>query len=68
MTQSLTLPGHVGIIMDGNGRWATARGLSRNRGHKRGAEVFGEIVRHAKKLGIPYRKTGTAPLRKLRAL
>ncbi len=54
MTQSLTLPGHVGIIMDGNGRWATARGLSRNRGHKRGAEVFGEIVRHAKKLGIPY--------------
>lgn len=54
MTQSQTLPDHVGIIMDGNGRWATARGLSRNRGHKRGAEVFGEIVRHAKRLGIPY--------------
>jgi undecaprenyl diphosphate synthase len=54
MTQSKTLPNHVGIIMDGNGRWATARGLSRNRGHQRGAEVFGEIVRHAKKLGIPY--------------
>lgn len=54
MTQSQTLPDHVGIIMDGNGRWATARGLSRNRGHKRGAEAFGEIVRHAKKLGIPY--------------
>ena len=54
MTQSKTLPNHVGIIMDGNGRWATARGLSRNRGHQRGAEVFGEIVRHAKELGIPY--------------
>lgn len=54
MTQPQALPKHVGIIMDGNGRWATARGLSRNRGHQKGAEVFGQIVRHAQKRGIPY--------------
>ena len=34
------LPNHVGIIMDGNGRWAKKRGLPRSAGHKAGAEVF----------------------------
>lgn len=52
--KKLTLPAHVGIIMDGNGRWATARGLSRNAGHKKGADNFGDIVRYAMKLEIPY--------------
>ena len=40
-------PLHVAIIMDGNGRWARARGLPRIAGHKQGAEVVREIVRHA---------------------
>ena len=48
------LPAHVGVIMDGNGRWAKARGLSRNQGHKKGAQVFGDIVRHAKARAVKY--------------
>ena len=40
-------PRHVGIIMDGNGRWAKKRGLPRLSGHKQGASVFGKIARHA---------------------
>ena len=42
----------VGIIMDGNGRWAQKRGLPRTAGHKRGAEVFDEIVRYCSQLGM----------------
>jgi len=49
-----TLPTHVGIIMDGNGRWATERGFSRLKGHLEGAQAFGRAVRHAKKRGIKY--------------
>ena len=37
------LPLHIGIIMDGNGRWAKARGLAREYGHRRGSEVFMDI-------------------------
>lgn len=48
------LPRHIGIIMDGNGRWAKKRGLPRQYGHKQGASVFKKIVRHCKKLGIEY--------------
>lgn len=48
------LPRHVGLIMDGNGRWAKRRGLPRNMGHRAGAEAFKAIVRHADKLGIEY--------------
>lgn len=48
------LPAHVGIIMDGNGRWAKKRGLPRKVGHKFGAEVFGKIARYAAKRGIAY--------------
>ncbi len=47
------LPRHVGIIMDGNGRWAKARNLPRELGHQAGSKVVGNIVRHCKKLGIP---------------
>ncbi len=46
------LPRHIGIIMDGNGRWAKKRGLPRNAGHMKGAEVFQTITRHCEKLGI----------------
>ena len=48
------LPQHVGIIMDGNGRWAKKRGLPRDAGHKRGAETFEKISRHCRDLGIRY--------------
>lgn len=48
------LPAHVGIIMDGNGRWAQRQGLARTQGHKRGLEVAKTIVKKAADLGIPY--------------
>ena len=46
-------PGHVAIIMDGNGRWATARGLPRAAGHERGAQALRRTVRAARELGLP---------------
>ncbi len=45
---------HVAIIMDGNGRWANARGLPRSMGHRRGVEAVREAVRSAGELGIDY--------------
>ncbi|EAS50274.1 MAG: isoprenyl transferase [Aurantimonas coralicida] len=45
---------HVAIIMDGNGRWANARGLPRSMGHRRGVEAVREAVRAAGELGIQY--------------
>jgi len=47
-------PLHVGIIMDGNGRWAAARGLPRFEGHRRGVEALRRTVRAAKDLGVRY--------------
>jgi undecaprenyl diphosphate synthase len=47
-------PVHVAIIMDGNGRWAKARGLPRIAGHKRGAEAVRRSVKGAAELGIEY--------------
>jgi undecaprenyl diphosphate synthase len=46
-------PQHVAIIMDGNGRWAKARGLPRVAGHRRGADAVRRVVRGAGELGIP---------------
>ena len=45
---------HVGIILDGNGRWARARGLPRTAGHRRGAEVVKKILRGCPERGIRY--------------
>jgi undecaprenyl diphosphate synthase len=45
-------PRHVAIIMDGNGRWAAARGLPRTEGHRRGVEALRKTVRAAGELGI----------------
>ncbi len=42
----------LGIIMDGNGRWAKKRGLPRNAGHKKGADVFKDIIRYCNELEI----------------
>src|SRR5882724_4730339 len=46
------VPRHVAIIMDGNGRWAAARGLPRVEGHRRGVEALRRTVRAAGDLGI----------------
>lgn len=50
----LLVPTHVGVIMDGNGRWAKKRGLPRKFGHREGAKTFRTIARHAKALGVSY--------------
>ncbi|MDD3821872.1 MAG: polyprenyl diphosphate synthase [Bacilli bacterium] len=46
------IPHHVAIIMDGNGRWATSRGLKRSRGHLEGSKTFQKIALHAYQIGI----------------
>ena len=46
------LPGHVAVIMDGNGRWAAQRGLSRIDGHKAGSESVREIVEASARVGL----------------
>ena len=48
----LHIPEHVGIIMDGNGRWAKKRGLPRSIGHKYGAQNFRTITRYISKTGV----------------
>jgi len=48
----MNVPRHVAVIMDGNGRWATARGLPRVRGHEAGADSVREIVRACGRLGV----------------
>jgi undecaprenyl diphosphate synthase len=51
---SAAMPQHVAIIMDGNGRWAHARGLPRSAGHRKGVEALRGAVRAAGELGIEY--------------
>ncbi len=46
------LPGHIGIIMDGNGRWAKARGRERTFGHRAGARAVRRVVRACRRLGV----------------
>lgn len=46
------LPMHIGIIMDGNGRWAKKRGMPRNVGHRAGAEVLKKITTYADEIGV----------------
>jgi len=48
------LPRHIAIIMDGNGRWATARGLPRAAGHAAGAETFRRIATYCRDIGLPF--------------
>jgi undecaprenyl diphosphate synthase len=54
MRQTAGAPNHVAIIMDGNGRWAKARGLPRTAGHKAGMNALHNTVRNASDLGIRY--------------
>lgn len=51
---SVVLPKHIGIIMDGNGRWAKKRGLPRSAGHSAGAKNFRTITRYCSDIGIKY--------------
>lgn len=48
------LPTHIGIIMDGNGRWARKRGLPRSAGHREGAKTLEKLTRFAGDIGIKY--------------
>ena len=50
----MMIPRHVAIIMDGNGRWASARGLPRTVGHKHGVDALRRAVGAAGELGIEY--------------
>ena len=52
MEQTLKIPTHIGFIMDGNGRWATQRGLSRSEGHRQGAEALKKVVKACSQKGI----------------
>ena len=65
------IPKHVALIMDGNGRWAQERGLSRLEGHKEGAQSVRAILRAAAQAGVEYitvyalaPKIGNGPLKK----
>ena len=48
----MNIPNHIGIIMDGNGRWATEKGKKRSEGHKAGGKKLEKLALHAKKLGV----------------
>ena len=53
-TQTVPVPKHIAIIMDGNGRWAKKRGLPRTAGHAAGAETFRRIANYCRRLGVRY--------------
>ena len=51
---NLTIPSHIAIIMDGNGRWAKEKGLNRTAGHEEGAKTVRNITIHCSKIGVKY--------------
>lgn len=54
MSDELKIPNHVAIILDGNGRWAKAKGMPRNYGHVQGAKTLENICETAYKMGVQY--------------
>lgn len=52
--ENLKIPAHIGIIMDGNGRWAKKRKMVRSFGHKAGAKVFRKITKYCSNIGVKY--------------
>ncbi|MCM1044162.1 MAG: isoprenyl transferase [Candidatus Gastranaerophilales bacterium] len=54
MEENLKMPRHVAIILDGNGRWAKAKGMPRNYGHAQGAKTVETICEEAYRMGIQY--------------
>ena len=53
-TNTMSVPRHIAIIMDGNGRWAKKRGLPRTAGHAAGAEAFRRTANYCRSLGVKY--------------
>ena len=54
LSEAVSPPRHIAIIMDGNGRWAKTRGLPRTAGQAAGAETFRRIANHCRALGVEY--------------
>ena len=54
MENTISIPEHVAMILDGNGRWAKKRGLPRQMGHKKGCETLEQVVEDAARIGIRY--------------
>ena len=54
MDNTMRIPEHVAMILDGNGRWAKKRGLPRQMGHKKGCETLEQVVEDAARIGIRY--------------
>ena len=54
MNDNLIIPNHIGIIMDGNGRWAKERGLIRSMGHKKAIDTIKELCTHMSEIGLKY--------------
>ena len=54
MNEKQIVPNHVGIIMDGNGRWAQERGMARTMGHKNAVKTLKELCLHMVDVGIKY--------------
>ncbi|WP_022660880.1 isoprenyl transferase [Paucidesulfovibrio longus] len=52
MKSEQTIPQHIAVIMDGNGRWATRRGMKRHEGHRVGVESARTLVTHCRKIGV----------------
>lgn len=52
--QSYSIPPHIAIIMDGNGRWAKSQSLSREKGHEKGVKVVKDIVKICSNIGVKY--------------
>ena len=54
MNNDLIIPNHIGIIMDGNGRWAQEKGMIRTMGHKKAIETLRELCVHMAEVGFKY--------------
>ena len=54
MNDKMIIPNHIGIIMDGNGRWAVKRGLPRTMGHKKAIGTLKELCIHMADIGVKY--------------
>ncbi len=54
MRKDLVIPNHIGIIMDGNGRWAQERGKIRSEGHRAGVDNFKVLMKYMSEVGVPY--------------
>ncbi len=54
MKENLIIPNHIGIIMDGNGRWAQERGKIRSAGHRAGVDTFKRLMKYMSKVGVKY--------------